>query len=96
MWKETPIPMYMNVYFFNWTNAEQVLRDWSVKPVFEQCGPYVFYEHHVRVNVTWDDDDGTVTYRQRRLWRYLPEMSNGTLRDNITSINVIASVSTWM
>lgn len=26
MWKETPIPMYIEFYLFNWTNAEEVTK----------------------------------------------------------------------
>lgn len=25
MWEETPIPMYMSVYYYNCTNAEEVM-----------------------------------------------------------------------
>ena len=27
MWRETPIPMYMSVYYFNCTNAEEIMDD---------------------------------------------------------------------
>lgn len=91
-WKETPIPMYLKIYLFNWTNAEEVLHDWSVKPIFQECGPYVFSEHHVRVNLTWNASDNTVTYYQKRIWHFLPEQSNGSMKDNITNLNVIAAV----
>jgi hypothetical protein len=43
MWKETPIPMYIEVYFFNWINAAEFQqRPRDVKPVFVEMGPYVF------------------------------------------------------
>lgn len=93
MWKETPIPMYLSVYMFNWTNPDEVLKsDWKIKPILEQHGPYVFYEHHIRVNMTWNDND-TITYQQKRIWHFLPEKSNGTLSDKITNLNAIAAVS---
>lgn len=92
MWKETPIPIYFKIYLFNWTNSDAVLKNWNVKPKLEQCGPYTFSEHHIRVNMTWNDN-GTITYQQKRIWHFLPEMSNGTLEDKITNVNVIAAVS---
>lgn len=85
--------MYLNIYLFNWTNAQDVIKNWTIKPVFEQHGPYVFSERHVRVNLTWDDCENTVTYYQKRIWHFEPEMSNGTLQDKITNLNVIAAVS---
>lgn len=85
--------MYFSVYLFNWTNADEVIESkWAVKPKLEQCGPYVFSEHHVRVNLTWNNNN-TVSFQQKRIWHFLPEFSNGTLSDNITNINPIVSVS---
>jgi hypothetical protein len=43
MWEETPIPMFIEVYFFNWINAAQFQqRPQEVTPEFEELGPYVF------------------------------------------------------
>lgn len=42
MWKETPIPMYFKFYMFNWTNPDEFNTLSSVKPRFEEMGPYVF------------------------------------------------------
>lgn len=92
MWKETPIPIYFKIYLFNWTNSDEVLKDWKTKPILRECGPYVFSEHHIRVNVKWNDNN-TITYQQKRIWHFLPEMSNGTLSDKITNVNVVAAVS---
>ena len=38
MWVETPIPMYLKFYMFNWTNPHES----GVKPHFQEMGPYVF------------------------------------------------------
>ncbi|KAF2902255.1 hypothetical protein ILUMI_03930 [Ignelater luminosus] len=93
LWKETPIPMYLSLYLFNWTNAGQVLQSkWAVKPELQECGPYVFSEHHIRVNLLWNDN-GTVTYQQKRIWHFIPELSNGSLSDKITNLNpVVATI----
>ncbi|KAB0799891.1 hypothetical protein PPYR_07771 [Photinus pyralis] len=92
LWKDTPIPIYMKMYMFNWTNAEEVVRSkWTVKPQMHECGPYVFSEHHVRVNVTWNENS-TVTFRQVKTWQFVQSMSNGSLNDSITNINPITIV----
>jgi hypothetical protein len=49
-------------------------------------------EHHTKVNISWNDNN-TVTFQQVRRWHFVPERSNGTLRDEVTNINVIAVVS---
>ncbi|KAF5308096.1 hypothetical protein FQR65_LT00638 [Abscondita terminalis] len=92
LWKEPPFPIYMSVYLFNWTNAQEVIRSkWNNKPKLKECGPYVFSQHHVRVNVTWNRNN-TVTYQQKRIWKFIPSMSKGSMDDIITSVNPISAV----
>lgn len=43
------------------------------------------------MNITWNTND-TVTFQQIRRWHFVPELSNGTLKDDITNINAIAVV----
>lgn len=96
MWEETPIPMYIEVYFFNWTNTAEFLKNpHNETPYFVELGPYVFSEHHSKVNITWNAND-TVTFRQIRKWHFVPERSKGTLRDDITNINAIALTVEYM
>lgn len=58
-WEVTPVPMYMRYKMFNWTNPEDV-REPGYKPNFVEMGPYVFLEKHVRVNVSFHPENGTV------------------------------------
>lgn len=96
MWEETPVPMYIEVYFFNWTNAAEFQKKpREVTPEFVEMGPYVFSEHHTKVNITWNEND-TVTFQQIRKWHFVPERSNGTLRDDVTNINAIAVTVEYM
>ncbi|XP_046644993.1 protein croquemort-like isoform X2 [Daphnia pulicaria] len=87
MWEEPPIDMYIKLYFFNITNSEEILENNQAKPVLQQCGPYTFKESHHRVNIQ-PHDNYTMTYQQRRVWHFVEELSNGTLADNITTLNV--------
>lgn len=41
-WKESPIPIYMDIFFFNWTNPQEVIQNITDKPSFVEMGPYVF------------------------------------------------------
>ena len=91
-WIETPLPMYIEFKFFNWTNPEELHKP-NFKPVLVEMGPYVFLEKHKRQNLDWFDHNSTVSFNQTRTWHFVPEKSNGTLEDEVTSINAIASVS---
>ena len=53
IWKDLPLPMYMNVYFWNVSNYEEIeaaLPDKFIRPNMTQVGPYVFLESHLKVN----------------------------------------------
>lgn len=76
---------------FNWTNSDEIMNS-DVKPFLKECGPYIFLESHKRTNITWNEN-GTVTYNQIRTWHFMPDMSNGTLNDEITTLNVMSAVS---
>lgn len=94
-WIETPIPMYLKITLFNWTNPEDI-RNPNIKPNFVECGPYVFLEKHRRTDIEWSSVNDTVAYNQIRTWHFVPEMSKGHLNDTITNINVMASVSVFL
>uniref|UniRef100_U5EZE5 Putative plasma membrane glycoprotein cd36 n=1 Tax=Corethrella appendiculata TaxID=1370023 RepID=U5EZE5_9DIPT len=92
-WIRTPIPMYLELYLFNWTNADQVENYTIVKPNFQQLGPYTFKEVHERTKLIWNDNN-TITFNQRRIWNFVPELSNGTLDDEVTNLNIITLIAT--
>jgi len=90
LWKETPIPMYMSVYYFNCTNAQEVMDDKSAKPLLKQVGPYVFKEYHEKTNITFSDDGTRVDFYQKKYWTFDEERSDGTLDDEIWTLNMVA------
>ncbi|KAK9507971.1 hypothetical protein O3M35_007726 [Rhynocoris fuscipes] len=86
LWKHTPVPMYMNFYFHNWTNPEELLTN---KPILRQMGPYRFNVEEKKTDLT-HNDNGTVTFRISRRWFFDPENSNGSLDDIVTTLNAVA------
>lgn len=86
-----PVPIYMNFWMFNWTNSQDINQP-NYKPNLVELGPYVFEENHERVNLTFHPERDTLSFDQIRTWYYQPEMSNGSLDDLITNVNVIAAV----
>ncbi|KAJ8669368.1 hypothetical protein QAD02_000627 [Eretmocerus hayati] len=95
MWRKTPVPMYLKIYLYNWTNSEDLSKS-NVKPHFQQMGPYVFREVDTKVNQIWDEYLTTLTYQQKREWYFEPEMSNGTLKDKVTNLNPISATIGYM
>ena len=45
------------------TNADEFSKG-QAKPVLVEVGPYVFDEYHTKIDLVWNDDNGTVTYKQ--------------------------------
>lgn len=86
--------MYIEFYLWNWTNVDEFKdNQWPTKPKFEELGPYTYSEHHIREQVVFNDNN-TITYKTKKIYKFLPEKSNGKLTDKITTINVILAVST--
>lgn len=90
MWIKTPIPLYMDIYMFDYVNSENI-NDKNVKPKFKEVGPFVFLEVHDRDNITWNDNH-TVTFYQKRTWVFQPDLSL-PLNTSVTSINPLLVVS---
>ncbi len=55
----------------------------------KQLGPYVFLEKHEKVNISFNADT-TVDFYQIKTWFFQEDLSNGTLDDEIYTLNVIA------
>lgn len=90
-WISSDVPMYFDMYVWDWTNPEEITNP-NVQPHFVQRGPYVFLEVQERANVSFNNDH-TVTFKQKRTWRYIPEQSNGDFyNDRVTSPHTILMV----
>ncbi|XP_045485858.1 protein croquemort [Pieris rapae] len=96
IWREVPIPMYLECYMFNITNVDEIIARTAKTVQVEQLGPYVFRESHTKVNLTWNDNS-TITFYNQRYWHFEPEMSNGSLTDSITSLNpIVVTIAYFM
>ncbi|XKL67356.1 hypothetical protein PGB90_002847 [Kerria lacca] len=92
MWSSDTVPTYFRIYMFNWTNSESSLLN-NEKPLLEEIGPYVFRIHLLKDKIIWNENN-TVSFRSRRRWDFVPELSNGSLYDSITNINpVVVSIA---
>lgn len=91
-WAKTP-RVQTDIYFFNWTNADQN-KNHSIKPEFEEIGPYRFYEIRSKENITWHDD--YVNYVTTTTTFFDQKNSPRNLSDVITTLNVVAVGITYV
>ena len=80
-------PKYNKLYFFHINNPNDFLT-LGQKPVFQERGPYVFKETFRRHNVTFSADKDQVTFSEAVQNTFVPEMSIGSLDDEVTIINL--------
>lgn len=85
-----PIPIYLEIYLYNITNADEVTKNWSVKPNLTEHGPYVFLEKHNHTLIQWNNNY-TVSFKQIKTWEFMPNLTKGSLNDKITNLNVISA-----
>lgn len=91
-WKRLPFPLYLDVYLFNWTNSDAFQLNSTIKPQFEELGPYRFRETVDKVDIVWNEHNHTVSYRKKASFVFDADNSNGTLNDMVTSVNTVAHV----
>ncbi|KAK7481721.1 hypothetical protein BaRGS_00027094 [Batillaria attramentaria] len=80
VWSEPPLPIYMQFYMFNLSNPAEVKQ--GKKPFLVQRGPYTYREHRKKYDITFNEN-GTVTYRQKRTFFFEREMSVGDVETDL-------------
>ncbi|XP_037960822.1 protein peste [Teleopsis dalmanni] len=89
-WKVSPLPLYLDVYLFNWTNPEDFYVGSKRKPKVEQIGPYRFREKPDKVDIEWHTSNVSISFRKKSLFYFDANSSRGSLEDKITSVNTVA------
>lgn len=85
------MPIYLRVYVFDIQNGYEVESKNAV-PVLVERGPYTFFETREKVVTSWNDTE-QVSYKDVKTFYFDPELSNGTLDDMVSYINVPLVVS---
>ncbi|CRL01879.1 CLUMA_CG015086, isoform A [Clunio marinus] len=88
-WKKPSVPLYLDVYFFNWTNSDE-FHDETKKTKLKEIGPYRFREIRDKTNVEFNDANATVSYRTLSTFYFDDDGSKGKLDDVITQLNIVA------
>ncbi|XP_069994200.1 scavenger receptor class B member 1 [Penaeus vannamei] len=91
MWRVPPMPLYLQVYFFNISNPDEFVK--GAKPILQEVGPFCYREYHEKKEIVFHPNN-TVTFFQQRWWIWDAEMSgNHTVDDIIVGLNTIPVVS---
>ncbi|XP_056287956.1 lysosome membrane protein 2-like isoform X2 [Pseudoliparis swirei] len=86
-WKSPPPPVYMEYFFFNFTNVDAFLE--GAKPQVEQVGPYTYREYRYKENVSMLENDTMVSAYNYKSFVFLREKSVGDPAvDNINTVNI--------
>lgn len=91
IWETTPIPLHMDIYFFNWTNPQDFDNP-KIKPNFVEIGPYVFFEKRHKTNIKFKDNNTLISFNNVKTWFFEEEQSVGSLDDMIVGPNFISNV----
>jgi len=84
-----PIPIFMQYYMFNLTNKDDVV-NYGAKPKLQQVGPYTFEEGRLKYDFKWNDELGTITFRQNKTFIFREDLSEGHKEsDEITTLNAV-------
>lgn len=86
-WENPPINPLLKVHVFNYTNVDEFLEGKSLKLEVVDLGPYVFLETTGKTNVSFNND-GTITYREKRSYQFLANQSSGMQYDKVVVPNI--------
>ncbi|KAA0203800.1 hypothetical protein HAZT_HAZT000563 [Hyalella azteca] len=79
-----PVPIFMQFYIFNVTNAPAVLE--GEKAVLDQIGPFTYEEKRMKFDLFWELEDKTVEYQQNKTFFFRADMSNGLTEDTLLTV----------
>uniref|UniRef100_A0A8D8KL16 Lysosome membrane protein 2 n=2 Tax=Culex pipiens TaxID=7175 RepID=A0A8D8KL16_CULPI len=86
-WENPPINPLLKVHVFNYTNVDEFFEGKAPKLEVVDLGPYVFLETAGKTNVSFNND-GTITYKEKRSYQFLANQSNGMQFDKVVVPNI--------
>uniref|UniRef100_A0A673VFC1 Scavenger receptor class B member 2 n=1 Tax=Suricata suricatta TaxID=37032 RepID=A0A673VFC1_SURSU len=88
-WKKPPLPVYIQFYFFNVTNPEEILR--GETPRLEEVGPYTYRELRNKADIQFGDNGTTISAVSNKAYVFERNQSVGDPKiDLIRTLNIPA------
>ncbi|KAF6210678.1 hypothetical protein GE061_013785 [Apolygus lucorum] len=88
VWKTPPIKLYIKIFIFNITNAQEFMSGQDKKLKVQEIGPYVYSEKLENTNVTWFNNN-SLSFDPERKVVFEKDLSIGDpLEDIVTVANV--------
>ena len=88
-WKKVSVPIYLNVYVFNITNPEEVVK--QAPPILQEIGPFVFDETREKDLVS--RENATILYHDLKTFFFNAKRSNLSLDAEVYVANIPLIVS---
>lgn len=92
MWRKPEVELYVRIYLFNVTNAEEYMAGIDDKVKVKEVGPFV-YRELLEHNVTKFNDNGTVSIIPYHPLTWVEELSEGNKEDDVLFLPHIALLS---
>ncbi|XP_023223563.1 lysosome membrane protein 2-like isoform X2 [Centruroides sculpturatus] len=86
-WVSPIVPIYMKIYLFNVTNPDEIVKG-KKSPRVAEMGPYVYREYRKKDVIRWSKDDTVVTYREKKVYYFQPDLSTGSEDDIVVTVNM--------
>ncbi|ELK37104.1 Lysosome membrane protein 2 [Myotis davidii] len=88
-WKQPPVPVYIQFYFFNVTNPEEILG--GEIPRLEEVGPYTYREIRNKADIQFGENGTTISAVSNKAYVFVQNLSVGDAKsDLIRTINIPA------
>ncbi|XP_011643194.1 lysosome membrane protein 2-like [Pogonomyrmex barbatus] len=96
-WIRPPVKSKYRIYVFNYTNVDEFEAGEASKLRVQEVGPYIYQETLTRVNVALQEDNGTVTFQDKRSYEWIggrPD-NDTVVVPNVPLMSVTAYVRDW-
>lgn len=86
-WKEPPAPIYISFYFFNVSNAEDIIKNGS-KPILKEFGPFTYREYRKKTDIDFYDNGDKIRYREHKYYTFDRDSSAHNETFEICTLNI--------